>query len=141
MIVLDHLSIVVSEFADSQERTAIDVTMTKLRALVEETGCGMILVSHLKRSDGRAHEEGGNVSLAQLRGSHSIAQLSDMCIGLERSQQAEGDEQYLSHIRILKNRYTGETGASGYLRFHPETGRLHNHADDFNESNDFEELS
>ena len=141
VIVLDHLSIVVSEFADSQERTAIDVTMTKLRALVEETGCGMILVSHLRRADGRAHEEGGNVSLAQLRGSHSIAQLSDMCIGLERSQQAEGDEQYLSHIRILKNRYTGETGASGYLRFHPETGRLHNHTGDFEDANDFEEMS
>ena len=141
IIVLDHLSIVVSEFADSMERTAIDVTMTKLRALVEETGCGMILVSHLKRSDGRAHEEGGSVSLAQLRGSHSIAQLSDMCIGLERSQQAEGDEQYLSHIRILKNRYTGETGASGYLRFHPETGRLHNHVDDLGTGGDFSELT
>lgn len=140
VIVLDHLSIVVSEFADSQERTAIDVTMTKLRALVEETGCGMILVSHLRRAEGRAHEEGGQVSLAQLRGSHSIAQLSDMCIGLERSQQADGDEQYLSHIRILKNRYTGETGPSGYLRFHPETGRLHNHVDELGGGGDFEEL-
>tara|TARA_Y100001963_G_scaffold155685_1_gene247475 strand:- start:1148 stop:2620 length:1473 start_codon:yes stop_codon:yes gene_type:complete len=139
VVVLDHLSIVVSEFADSFERTAIDVTMTKLRALVEETGCGMILVSHLKRSDGRAHEEGGNVSLAQLRGSHGIAQLSDMCIGLERSQQAEGDEKYLTHIRILKNRYTGETGPSGYLRFHPETGRLHNHNDELG-TDEFEEL-
>lgn len=133
IVVLDHLSIVVSEFADSFERTAIDVTMTKLRALVEETGCGMILVSHLKRSDGRAHEEGGNVSLAQLRGSHGIAQLSDMCIGLERSQQADGDEKYLTHIRILKNRYTGETGPSGFLRFHPETGRLHNHSEELSD--------
>ena len=141
VIVLDHLSIVVSEFADTQERTAIDVTMTKLRALVEETGCGMILVSHLRRAEGRAHEEGGNVSLSQLRGSHSIAQLSDMCIGLERSQQADGDEQYLSHIRILKNRYTGETGASGFLRFHPATGRLHNHVDELGNGGDFSEIA
>jgi len=141
IIVLDHLSIVVSEFADSMERTAIDVTMTKLRSLVEETGCGMILVSHLRRAEGRAHEEGGQVSLSQLRGSHSIAQLSDMCIGLERSQQADGDEKYLTHIRILKNRYTGETGASGYLRFHPQTGRLHNHVDELGNGGDFPELT
>lgn len=139
VVVLDHLSIVVSEFADSFERTAIDVTMTKLRALVEETGCGMILVSHLRRSDGRAHEEGGAVSLSQLRGSHGIAQLSDMCIGLERSQQADGDDKFLTNIRILKNRYTGETGPSGYLRFHPETGRLHNHNDELADD-EFEEM-
>ena len=140
VLFLDHLSIVVSEFADSFERTAIDVTMTKLRSLVEETGCAMVLVSHLKRSDGRAHEEGGQVSLAQLRGSHSIAQLSDICIGLERSQQADGDESNLMHIRILKNRYSGETGPSGYIRYDPPTGRLHNHEDEPDNDNEFTNL-
>ena len=141
LIFLDHLSIVVSEFADSMERTAIDVTMTKLRSLVEETGCAMILVSHLRRADGRAHEEGGAVSLSQLRGSHSIAQLSDICIGLERSQQADGDEKNLMHIRILKNRYSGETGPSGYLRFDPRTGRLNNHDDEPDIDNEFEDMA
>ncbi len=139
IIFLDHLSIVVSEFADSQERTAIDATMTKLRALVEETGCAMILVSHLRRADGRPHEEGGAVSLAHLRGSHGIAQLSDIVCALERSQQADGDEKHLMHIRILKNRYSGETGPSGFLRYHPETGRLHNHQDEL-DGDTFEDM-
>ncbi len=140
IIFLDHLSIVVSEFADSFERTAIDTTMTKLRSMVEETGCAMILVSHLRRSDGRPHEEGGQVSLAQLRGSHSIAQLSDICIGLERSQQADGDESNLTHIRVLKNRYSGETGPSGYIRYDPPTGRMHNHEDEPDVDNEFQQL-
>ena len=140
VIFLDHLSIVVSEFADSFERTAIDVTMTKLRSLVEETGCSMVLVSHLRRADGRAHEEGGQVSLAQLRGSHSIAQLSDMVVGLERSQQEEGDIANLTHIRILKNRYSGETGPSGFLRYDPPTGRLHNHEDEPDRDEDFSDM-
>ena len=96
----------------------------------------MILVSHLRRADGRPHEEGGAVSLAHLRGSHGIAQLSDIVCALERSQQADGDEKNLMHIRILKNRYSGETGPSGFLRYHPETGRLHNHQD---EEDPFEE--
>lgn len=140
LIFLDHLSIVVSEFAETQERTAIDATMTKLRALVEETGCAMILVSHLRRADGRPHEEGGQVSLNHLRGSHGIAQLSDIVIALERSQQADGDEKNLMHIRILKNRYSGETGSSGFLRYHPATGRLHNHEDELEEEDEFEDM-
>ena len=86
-VVLDHLSIIVSGMGDGDERRMIDNTMTKLRALVEETKIGVVLVSHLKRPEGKGHEEGAATSLAQLRGSAAIAQLSDMCIGLERNQQ------------------------------------------------------
>jgi len=89
-IVLDHLSIVVSsQEGDLDERKAIDAIMTKLRKIVQETGVGLFLVSHLKRPQGKAHEEGGQVSLSELRGSAAIAQLSDIVIGLERNQQAE----------------------------------------------------
>lgn len=45
-IVLDHLSIIVSGLDTGDERKAIDLAMTKLRTIVEETGVGMILVSH-----------------------------------------------------------------------------------------------
>lgn len=83
-IFLDHVSIVVSAQASGDERKALDEIMTKLRMLVQETGVALIVVSHLKRPDGKGHEEGAATSLAQLRGSGSIAQLSDMVIGLER---------------------------------------------------------
>ena len=39
-VILDHLSIVVSGVDDGDERKAIDVIMTKLRSLCEETGIG-----------------------------------------------------------------------------------------------------
>ena len=58
VLCLDHLSIVVSGIGDGDERRLIDNTMTKLRALVEETKVAMLLVSHLRRPEGRAHEEG-----------------------------------------------------------------------------------
>ena len=48
-IVLDHLSIVVSGLGDGDERRLIDNAMTALRTLVQETGVGLILISHLKR--------------------------------------------------------------------------------------------
>lgn len=124
-IFLDHISIVVSGMdtdEDGGERKAIDKLMTNLRSLVEETGATMFVVSHLKRPEKKGHEEGAQVSLSQLRGSGAIAQLSDMVIGLERNQQ--GDNPNVLTLRVLKNRFCGDTGVSGYLEYDPETGRL-----------------
>ena len=126
-VILDHLSILVSGQEDNgDERKSIDVLMTKLRSLVEETGIGLLLVSHLRRPSGdRGHEDGREVSLSHLRGSASIAHLSDAVIALERNQQAD-DEQAANTttIRILKNRYTGDTGIACYLHYDKETGRM-----------------
>jgi twinkle protein len=122
-IVLDHLSIVVSGLGDGDERRLIDNAMTALRTLVEETGVGMFVISHLRRPEGdRGHEQGARTSLSQLRGSHSIAQLSDMVIGLERDQQ--GKNPNITTMRVLKNRFSGETGEAGYLMYDRDTGRL-----------------
>lgn len=124
-IFLDHISIVVSGMdsdEDGGERKAIDKLMTNLRSLVEETQCTMFVVSHLKRPEKKGHEEGGQVSLSQLRGSGAIAQLADMVIGLERNQQ--GENPNVLTIRVLKNRFSGDTGISGYLCYNPDTGRL-----------------
>ena len=112
VIFLDHLSILLSGL-DGDERRMIDTTMTKLRSLVERTGIALFLVSHLRRpnSDNHAHEEGGRVSLSQLRGSHSIAQISDQVVALERDQQTDSERSFTT-VRVLKNRYSGETGVA-----------------------------
>jgi twinkle protein len=46
-------------------------------------------------------------------------------IALERNQQAD-DEQAANTttIRILKNRYTGDTGVACYLHYDKDTGRM-----------------
>ena len=116
-IILDHLSIIVSALGDGDERRMIDNIMTKLRALVEETKIGLILVSHLKRPHGVGHEDGGRTHLSQLRGSAGIAQLSDICCGLERNQQSE-DSANRTTIRVLKNRFSGDTGVACQLSIH-----------------------
>ena len=121
-IILDHLSIVVSGLDGEDERKLIDRAMTLLRTLVEETGIGLILVSHLKRPEGKGHEEGAKTSLAQLRGSAAIGQLSDMVIGLERNQQGENPNETI--LRVLKNRFSGETGEAGTVFYDKQTGRL-----------------
>ena len=124
-IVLDHLSIVVSDQEVQDERKAIDSIMTKLRQLVQETGIGLFLVSHLRRPMGKGHEEGGQISLSELRGSASIAQLSDMVIGLERNQQADDARvRNTTIVRVLKNRFSGLTGPACSLHYDKLTGRM-----------------
>ena len=121
-IVLDHLSIMVSGVESGDERRLIDNIMTQLRSLAEELNIGMFIVSHLKRpQQGRGHEDGRQISLADLRGSGSIAQLSDFVIGLERNQQEDGE----TVVRVLKARYKGSsTGLAGGLYYDTGTGRL-----------------
>mgnify|MGYP001296865019 CR=1 FL=1 len=125
-IIVDHLHMLVSASTEGDERRTIDSIMTKLRSIVEETGAGMILVSHLRRVDGnRGHENGVTVGLNHLRGSQSIAQLSDCVIALERNQQSEDEvEAQTTHMRILKSRYTGDVGMSAHLLYDQDTGRL-----------------
>jgi len=125
-VVVDHLHMLVSAVHEGDERRAIDTIMTRLRSLVEETGAGIILVSHLRRVDGnKGHENGIEVSLSHLRGSNSIGQLSDCVIALERNQQSDDpDEARTTRMRILKSRYTGDVGMACRVIYDSETGRL-----------------
>jgi len=121
-IVLDHLSIVVSGLETENERKAIDIIMTKLRSLADETGVGIILISHLKnKTQGKSYEEGAEVTINDLRGSGGIKHISDLVIALERNMQ-EGE--HVSTLKVLKNRFTGETGICDHLEYIRETGRL-----------------
>lgn len=125
-IVVDHISIAVSGIEDGDERRIIDNLMTKLRSLVEQTGVGMLCVCHLKNptGGGATYEEGKKISLNDLRGSGGIKQMSDTVIGMERDQQAEDGTCDISTVRVLKCRFTGDTGEADTLEYSKKTGRL-----------------
>jgi twinkle protein len=109
-IIIDHLSILVSGQEVDDERKSIDILMTKLRKLVD---------------------------LGHLRGSASIAQLSDSVIALERDQQA--DDPSLANVvkvRILKNRYCGTLGVACHLFYNKETGRIKQIQNPYSQTND-----
>ena len=129
-VILDHISIAVSDSTANDgedERKLIDRLMTQLRSLVEELKIGLFVISHLRRPNGdKGHEQGAMTSLSQLRGSHAIAQLADFVIGLERDQQDE-ETRNQTTIRVLKNRFSGDTGEAGKLYYDPTTGRLGEH--------------
>lgn len=148
VIILDHISIVVSASGESDERKMIDNLMTKLKGFAKSTGVVLVVICHLKNPDkGKAHEEGRPVSITDLRGSGALRQLSDTIIALERNQQ--GDMPNLVLVRILKCRFTGDTGIAGFMEYNKETGWLepssytgdegetHSEATDWSNDNDF----
>lgn len=119
-VILDHVTMLTANMAD--ERRELDKLATAFRTLVQELGIGMIMVSHLTRPGGKGHEGGAAVELSQLRGSHSLAQLSDTCIAIQKCP--ENPDSDIRHLRVLKNRYCGDVGDAGTLEYNRETGRL-----------------
>ena len=129
-IILDHISIMVSGLHVGDERKALDVAATALRTAVSQLKIGMLMVSHLRRPEGdKGHEEGAKVRLNQLRGTHGIAHVSDIVIGLQVDpDDPDGDYRYL---QVLKNRFTGECGVAGKVKYMRDSGRLLDSADTF----------
>jgi twinkle protein len=135
IVFLDHLSILLSGL-DGDERRTVDITMTRLRSLVERTGITLFLVCHVSGDDnGKAYEEGGRIQMNKLRGSRSIGQLSDAVICLERNQQTNSE----TTVRVLKNRYTGEVGVACNLTYDLNTCRFieHEPEQEFDPTTDF----
>lgn len=131
-IILDHITIAISGLLGNSaggpsmdERKEIDSLMTQLRSLAEQTGVGIIVISHVRRPQGsgdKGFEDGLKLSLSALRGSGSLAQLSDTVLAVERDQQAE--DPNVSLLRVLKNRLFGFTGEGDSVRYHPKSGRM-----------------
>lgn len=124
VIVLDHISIVVSAMdGDQDERKTIDRLMTKIKAFAKTKNVAVFVICHLKNPDkGKPHEEGRPIVVTDLRGSGGLRQLSDTIIALERNQQ--GAFPHIILFRVLKCRFTGETGVAGFMRYDKATGRL-----------------
>lgn len=130
VVFLDHVSILISGgFLDGNsggggdERVMIDGIMHRLRVLCSEIDLALILVSHLRRPQGdKGHENGSPASLSQMRGSHSLAQLSDSVIALNIPEDGGGGNE--RQLVVLKNRHTGSLGPAGTLMYDIKTGRL-----------------
>ncbi|WP_218190834.1 toprim domain-containing protein [Pseudomonas sp. SID14000] len=124
VIVLDHISIVVSGMDDNaDERKTIDRLMTKLKTFAKTNSVLMVVICHLKNPEkGTPHEEGRVIKVTDLRGAGSLRQLSDTIIAAERNQQGENPNVVL--FRVLKCRFTGETGVAGFMLYNRETGWL-----------------
>lgn len=123
-VILDHITMLT--YGGDNERTEIDGMMKSLRIVVNETGVGLIAVSHVSNpKEGKAFEEGRSLNINSARGSGSIKQIADFIIAIERNQQhVNAAERNQIKVRSLKSRITGFTGTLGELTYQDSTGRL-----------------
>lgn len=124
---LDHITIAVSEGSDGLTgNEAIDKVMSDLLKIVKKHNVWLGLVSHLRKAQGgRSFEEGHLASIDDIKGSGSIKQISFDIIAFARNLVAESDlERNTIKLRVLKARFTGNTGDCGTAVYNPKTTRL-----------------
>jgi len=120
-IILDHISIAIIDQGED-ERKSIDSLMKGLCSLTEGVGVGIHAVCHLRKPKGdRGFEDGERITLGHLRGSGGIAQMSHTVLAAERDTQ---DEDCGTTLRVLKCRFTGDTGPCDVIKYSKETGRF-----------------
>lgn len=124
-IVLDHLTYL-ADAADDTKKT-LDRLMNNLHKIAVELGLVILCACHLRKSavSQKSAEEGSRITLADMKDSSSIYQLSDVCLALERnSQDPDPDKANTTIIRVLKNRDFGEKGVATAVFYEKETTRL-----------------
>lgn len=124
-IILDHITYLADDAEDP--RRCLNKLIKNLHDLCVELGIVIIAACHLRKSPNanKTHEEGGRVTLDDLKDSSSIKQLSDVIIGLERNGQDEDQEKAnTTLLRVLKNRDFGLKGPATALYYDKITTRL-----------------
>lgn len=110
-IVLDHLSIVVSD-QSGDERKQLDEISTKLKTLCMELNIAVIAVIHQNRQ-------------GQIRGTAGVEQLANMVFKLHRDKtEADPWRRNVTKIVVEKNRFCGKTGPACWLWYNENSGRL-----------------
>ena len=128
-LVLDHITIAVSEGSEGLAgNEAVDKVMSDLLKIVKRHNVWLGLVSHLRKSGGKAFEEGNQASIDDIKGSGSIKQIAFDVVAFSRNLTAERDaDRNKIQFVVLKSRFTGLTGPAGAAIYNPETGRLVNY--------------
>lgn len=111
-IIVDHLSIIVSD-QSGDERKQLDEITTKLKTLTMELDISVIAIIHTNRQ-------------GQIRGTAGVEQLANLVLRLERDKTDANEwRRNVTKITVEKNRFCGYTGPACYLWYNKETGRLH----------------
>ena len=119
-IFLDHLTAITDQY-DREVNQRTRNLIVKIGKLVTTLEFPLFAISHLRKSDGKPHEEGGRVHLDDLLGAGAIKQWAEHVFALERNNQDE-DPQARNRpmLRDLKNRTLGEfTGTVVPLLYDP----------------------
>lgn len=111
-IFIDHLSIIVSDQSNGDERKALDEISTKLKKLCMEQNIALFCVIHTNR-------------MGLARGSAGPEKVANIHMTLERDKkEIDAWRRNVTKITIEKNRFCGRTGPAVWLFYDETTGRM-----------------
>jgi KaiC/GvpD/RAD55 family RecA-like ATPase len=120
-IVVDHVSAIISGTEIDNERKELDIVMTALAAFCASNDVGLIVVSHINRTNAaqflppKGHPEGEpywvRVTKESLRGSATLEQFAWIILGLEPEIMGDRSRGRV-RIVVLKNRPWSEMGVA-----------------------------
>lgn len=131
LIIVDHLSMVISGSDVKDERKELDMVMTQIASFCESHNVHVMLIVHINRKNGDGQtvpkDKDGNekpywirINLTSLRGSAGIEQLASNVIAIE-SEQLPDRKRGRVRFAVLKNREGGELGEADYFKINPIT--------------------
>lgn len=131
VIIVDHLSMVVSGSDVKDERKELDMVMTQIASFCESHDVHVLLIVHINRKNSEGQtvpkDKQGNeqpfwvrINLTSLRGSAGIEQLASNVIAIE-SEQLPNRQRGRVRFVVLKNREGGELGEADYFKINPVT--------------------
>lgn len=110
-IVIDHLSIIVSD-QSGDERKQLDEISTKLKTLCMEKDLAIIAVIHQNRQ-------------GEIRGTAGVEQLANIVMRMDRDHMDPNEwRRNITRISISKNRFCGRSGPCCWLFWNDMTGQL-----------------
>ena len=116
---------------DSSDNAQVIQFMDAILKFAKETEVAVILVSHMRKPDGKDPHA---VSEYDLLGSSSINQIAFNTILISRDKMAEDhNKKNATKLHLVKCRRTGETGAAGWLRYDVDTTHMYPMADPYEE--------
>ena len=127
LIVLDHITLAVSEFGDMGGNAEQDKMMNEFLEFVETTNTHLMLISHLRKSPAstKSFESGAVPREDDIKGSGSLKQISFDIFALSRNKHHEDDyERNVTTLHVLKCRETGDTGPADRLYWDSESSML-----------------
>jgi twinkle protein len=108
---------------DSSDNAQVIQFMDAILKFAKETEVAVILVSHMRKPDGKDPHA---VSEYDLLGSSSINQIAFNTILISRDKMAEDPvKKNATKLHLVKCRRTGETGAAGWLRYDVDTTHMY----------------
>jgi twinkle protein len=124
---LDHITIAIDSADGDGVNNAIDGLMSNLLKLAKRYNIWIGVVSHLRKMGitQKSFEEGAIPTDDDLKGSGSLKQVPAQIIAISRNKmEVDPVKKNTCWLWILKDRFTGRSGAGGSARYSEETGRL-----------------